>query len=272
MGQEATQSRNTSGGFSFSNTPIHKLGATEYTIVEIILDLSGSVVRWARDLEKCVKAIVEACRHSPRSENLLLRILGFNNSTFEIHGFVELMKINVGDYDNQFQPHGSTSLYDAALDGVESVNEFAAELATKDIFANALVVIVSDGDENNSTSAYIGTPANQDRKKFAREKIAQKIVSAQRQEVLESLKTILVGVFDPTTPDGTYLQAILQEFKDEAEIDEFVVIGDASKSALAKLAGFISQSISWTSTALNTGGPSQPVSPAFVTPIDLNNI
>ena len=272
LGNETSTKSKTGSGFQFSNTPISKLGATDYTVVLILVDMSGSVTRWARDLEKCVAAIVKACRHSPRAENLLLRIVGFNDVTFEVHGFVELTKINATDYDGKFNPDGSTALYDALLNGVESVKDFSEDLAAKDIFANALIVCLTDGDENASSVAQIGTPSGTDPKAYARQKIGEVILKIQRAEVLESLKTILVGVADPNSPDGKYLQDLLKVLKDEAHLDEFVMIGDASKSTLAKLAGFVSQSISSSSQALGTGGPSKPIQPASVAPIDLNAI
>lgn len=267
MGSEATQVQHTNSGFQFSNVPINKLGSTEYTIVLILVDLSGSVGGWERDLEKCVKTIVEACRHSPRAENLLLRVVGFNSQTYEIHGFVELSKINPSDYDNSFVPRGSTALLDALLNGLESVDDFGKDLDDKDIFANALVIAITDGDENASTVSTIGGGQAAGRKK-----ISETIERIRRNEVLESLATILVGVADPKTSIGLQLENLLMVIKDEANLDQMVMIGDASKSTLAKLAGFVSQSISSSSQALNTGGPSQPINPNSVAPIDLNAI
>jgi len=51
----------------------------------------------------------------------------------------------------------------------------------------------------------------------------------------------------------------LEQFKNEAGIDQFVSIGEATPAKLAKLADFISRSISSTSQALGTGNASQPL-------------
>ena len=71
---------------------------------------------------------------------------------------------------------------------------------------------------------------------------------------MESILTILVGV-----GVGSYseVQKALDEFKNEAGITQYVEIADANSSTLAKLAKFVSQSISAQSQALGTGGPSQ---------------
>jgi hypothetical protein len=47
--------------------------------------------------------------------------------------------------------------------------------------------------------------------------------------------------------------------RSEVGITQFIDAGDATKGKLAKLAAFVSQSISSTSQALGTGGPSQAI-------------
>jgi hypothetical protein len=51
----------------------------------------------------------------------------------------------------------------------------------------------------------------------------------------------------------------LQDFKDKAGITQYVSLGRATPGRIAKLAQFVSQSISSTSAALGTGVPSQPI-------------
>jgi len=268
MGQEASQAQKTMSGFGFTGTPVNKLGASEYTICTVAMDLSGSVGGWERRLEDCLKTIVQACRKSPRAENLLFRVLSFDSRTREVHGFVELRNINPGDYDNKFVANGSTALLDAYLNAVESTTDYAAILAKKDIFCNAVLFVVTDGEENASTIATIGAPSPNKAIEHGQLAIAKALDTTRSKEVLESIKTILIGIADP----GSSLQNELQNLKDKSKTDEFVMIGNMSKGTLAKLAGFVSQSISSSSQAINTGGPSQPINPASVTPLNLNTI
>ena len=272
MGKEATLNQETNSGFGFTGTPVNKLGASEYTVVNLLVDLSGSVQGWERQLEDCVKTISLACRKSPRAENLLFRVVGFNTSVWEVHGFIELMKVNPNDYNGKFQPGGYTALLDAFLNGVEATGDYAAELNKKDIFCNAVLFCITDGAENSSTIATIGAPSTAKCIEHGQKKIAKVIKAIRDKEELESFKTILIGVADPQTTDGQELEKLLQEFKKNSNIDEFVMIGNMSKGTLAKLAGFVSQSVSSSSQALNTGGPSQPINPASVKPVDLNSI
>ena len=90
MAQDDTQVINIAGPgtFQFSAVRIENLGATEYTLATIVCDISGSVMRFADELLNCIKAIVEACQKSPRAENLLLRLLLFNDDLVEIHSKV----------------------------------------------------------------------------------------------------------------------------------------------------------------------------------------
>jgi hypothetical protein len=55
----------------------------------------------------------------------------------------------------------------------------------------------------------------------------------------------------------------LESFRKEAALDEYISVGDVTEGKLAKLAQFISQSVSSQSRALGSGGPSQPVDYKF---------
>jgi uncharacterized protein YegL len=272
LGKDATQVQGTVSGFEFSATPVSKLGASEYTIVDILLDLSGSVQGWETKLEECMKTIVAACRKCPRAENLLLRLSAFNDDVREVHGYVELMKINPTDYDKKFSAYGSTALLDAALNGVESTGQYAKDLNAKDIFCNAVIFVITDGDENSSKIATIGAPKFDERITWGQGKIAAAIGKLRKEEILESVKTVLIGIADVKTSEGLRLEAMLKDLVKNAKIDEFVMIGDMSKGTLAKLAGFVSQSTSSSSQALNTGGPSKAIAVSNIVPIDLDNI
>ena len=66
---------------------------------------------------------------------------------------------------------------------------------------------------------------------------------------MESLTIVLVGV---NTVDPIMAKC-LENVKDETNITQFVDIGSATPNKLAKLANFISRSISSTSQALSDG-------------------
>lgn len=230
------------GGFQFSAIRIEDLGATEYTLVTIVCDISGSVIQFADKLLDCIKSVVAACQKNPRAENLLLRLLLFNDELFEIHGFVNLDDIETDKYD-ELQPDNMTALFDATYDAVGATLEYAKRLVDQDFDCNGAVYIITDGMDNRSSM----TPTA----------IKEKMIDAAHKEEIESLITILVGLHDPNTRWGDDVKKALEDFRKNAELTQFLDIGEATPGKLAKLANFVSESISSQSQALGTGAPSQ---------------
>jgi len=231
------------GNFQFSAVRIEDLGATEYTLVTVVCDISGSVESFKSDLLKLVKTVFEACKKSPRAENLLVRYLTFNDKINEIHGFKELANINPADY-KELEPDGFTALFDASYDGIGATLEFAKQLIDQDFNCNGAVYIITDGMNNRGRM----TPSA----------IKKKIDEALANEKIESLITILIGLHDPK--QGSWEQDVkdhLEAFKNEANLTQFVNCGAATAQRLAKLTNWVSQSVSSQSQALGTGAPSQ---------------
>ena len=274
MGKSTSLVQNTVSGFEFSGVDADHLkeNAMEYTLATVLLDLSGSVNGWEPKLEECIQMIVKCCRKCPRADNLLLRLVTFNSNTSEVHGFVKLMDINPADYKGKFYANGQTALNDALLNAIESTSDYGVELDEKaNIFSNAVIYCITDGDENASVLSSVGC-GNSDPKEFAQKKIAKAIDKIRKDEIIESVKVVLIGIADPKTQRGQEVIPMLEQLKKNANIDEFYAVGDLSAGTLAKISGFVSHSTSSSSQALYTGGPSKPIDPNSVTPVDLNSI
>lgn len=239
-GMETQQLKTSNYGFSAKR--ISELGATEYTLVVLVYDKSGSVAGFKSLLETCLRATVESCQYSPRADNLMLRMVTFSSDLTEIHGFRPLSECHVGDYDGCIQPGGMTALYDAACNAIESVTTYGKDLSSNDFDVNALVIVVTDGDDNCST--------------MTAKKVKEQLAAAVQSESLESIRSVLVGVNiqDPN------IGRKLSDFQADAGFNQYIEIEKASPSSIAKLGGFISKSISAQSQALGTGGPSQSLS------------
>lgn len=227
--------------YQFSAVRIDSLGSSEYTLVGLCVDSSSSVGSFSKELHDCLQEVVKSCRHSPRADNLMLRVVEFNSDIHEIHGFKPLTECDAANYANALHIGGMTALYDAAYNVITSVAKYGADLSKADYSCNGILIIVTDGEDNRSTF----TPAN----------VKQALKDAMKTEALESLQTILIGV-GVSGSTSTYLQ----DFKDKAGIDQYVEIGSANAKSLAKLADFISRSVSSASQALGTGGKSQALS------------
>ena len=226
------------GNFQFSAVKPANLGASDYTLVTIACDISGSVEPFSKELLEAVKAVVRACQKNPRSENLMLRLLSFNDTVYEVHGFLPLNSINADDY-KALKCGGMTALYDSVFSAVGATLTYSESLISQDFDVNGAVYIITDGADNSSAET--------------RKSIAKQLAKAKQSEVIESLISVLVGV---NTKDGD-CQIYLEDFKNEAGLTQYVDIGDATPQKLAKLGGWVSKSISSQSQALGTGCPSQ---------------
>jgi len=227
--------------FSFSHVDIKTLGATEYTLVGLVADVSGSVCGYGASLEKMVKEVVAACRKSPRADNLQIQVMTFNNTVHEFHGFRPLPQCNEDDYTGLIRAHGMTALYDATYNAIKSLSQYGADLQKQDFSVNAALFVITDGEDNQST--------------VSRAMVKKAMEDARSSEVLESIMPVLIGVGDGS--DVANLNSYLTAFKDEAGFQQYVALGEATQANLAKLGGFISKSISSQSQSLGTGGPSQ---------------
>lgn len=231
--------------YKFSGTKIDNLGASEYTLVTIVEDTSSSVESFGAQLELMLKTIYKACNKSPRRDNLMLRLTQFNDKLVETHGFKLLGTIKEDDYTGVLDIGGMTALFDAVDEAIAATSTYGKQLTTQDFLCNAVIFVVTDGQNNRGN---IWDPAS----------IKKTLDVARKAENLESITVVLVGV----TNDDATLDTYLQEFVDKAELTQYVSIGKATPGKLAKLADFVSQSISSTSAALGTGQPSQPLNPA----------
>ncbi len=229
----------TESHFQFSTMPIERLGATEYTLVTLALDMSGSVDDFVQELSESVKEVLSACRKSPRAENLLLRLVTFNNNVYEEHGFKLIKDIKEEDYHQMIRPNGMTALFDATISSIEAMSKYGKTLTEEDFDVNGIMIVVTDGMDNQS--------------KYDQAKVKESFADVKLEESLESIRSILVGVNTKIPRVKDYLM----EYKDHAGFDQYIDIDDADANSLAKLANFISQSISNQSQALGTGGPSK---------------
>lgn len=220
--------------YSFSAVRPEALGAMEYTLVNIIVDVSGSVMGWSKELLDCLKEAVRSCNLSPRAENLLIRLVAFNSSIGlkEIHGFKLLKDIEIDDYQLPRCESG-TPLYDAVYNGIGATLQYADTLYTNMFTVNALTVVITDGDDNDSRA----TPNI----------IHDVINNAVSSEKLESITTILIGI------NAKHCTSFLNTFANNVGFTQFIDAGDANAKSLAKVANFISKSISSSSQSLNNG-------------------
>lgn len=235
------------GDFQFSGMRPDKLTATEYTLVTAVIDVTGSVSGFADELLGCLKSVVTSCQgtirggKNPRSENLLLRVLTFNTQEYEIHGFRPVDSIDADVEYAPFRPAGTTALFDASYSAVGATLKYSKMLMDDDYDVNGILFVMTDGDDNASHRSNPGD-------------IADKIKEAMADEtIIESMQTFLIGI----NVGDSFMKGRLEEFKKDAEFTEFIDAGEATPGKLAKIAEFVSESVSSQSQALGSGGASR---------------
>ena len=227
--------------YGYSATRLEDLGATEYTIATIVADVSGSTAPFIFEMESAITQIVQACKYSPRADNLLLRLVAFDDSLRELHGFKLLENCHLAHYGGSLQSGGSTALYDATENAVSSTTNYAQKLMAGDFSANAILFVITDGMDNAST--------------LTAKRVKTALSQAIQSEALESIVSILIGV----NVNDFQVSQYLKKFHAEAGFTQYVELDNAEAKTLARLAEFVSQSISAQSQALGTGGASQPL-------------
>ncbi len=229
--------------YGYSAADLGDLGADSYTLVTIIVDESGSTARFKTEMEKCIQEVIESCKASPRSDYLMVRLITFNSDMREIHGFKQLPDIDISDYNNCLNPGGLTLLFETVKNAIDATAAYAKDLASQDYEVNSLISIISDGLDNQSGSIDSAS-------------VGKSLQDAMMAEDLESIVTILIGV---GVGDYQDISDSLDTFKDEAGLSQYIELKDAKAHTLAKLADFISKSVSQQSTSLGTGSASTPL-------------
>jgi len=195
---------------------------------------------------------MDSCKKSPRAANLLMRQTAFSSrgsgpQIREIHGYSLLNSINPADYHNCLSPNGGTPLVDATLEAVDAMYDMGKKLFKQKFLCNGILVVLTDGDENASDPNHSAAD------------IKQMIDRIKQETVLESVRTILIGVND----SEAHMKQCLDSFRNDAGLDEYISMGNVTAGKLAKLAQFVSQSVSSQSQSLGSGGASQPISFTF---------
>lgn len=246
---DTTGFKSNGSGFSFSgvNVSSNKLGASEYTLVGISADRSGSVAPFVDEIEGCLRNSLQACQDSPRVDNLLVRLTSFGGAgglkpVEQEHGYRLLSDCHLANYTKFLKAGGGTPLYDATVDMVDSLATYGKALQDQKYTANGLLVILTDGGESGMSTMTVRS-------------CQEAFERAKKSEALESLLTILIGINIKEPAIAGYLKA----FEKDAGFDQYIEAPDASPKTFSRIAGFISKSVSSQSMAIGTGAKSQVI-------------
>jgi uncharacterized protein YegL len=174
----------------------------------------------------------------------MLRVVLFHNTMQEYHWYKLLSNCNQDDYMDFLPCGGMTALYDASENAILAHTHYADDLSKHDYSVNSIVIVVTDGCDNASS--------------VSASAVKDALEAAVKSEATESIVSILIGVGTASEPQ---VSQELSRFAKEAGFNQYVETQNANAKTLAKLAAFVSKSISAQSQALGTGGASQLIPP-----------
>lgn len=231
------------GNFTFSAVSPDDLEELGYTVATVVLDASGSLEYKKDLLVEMLRVIANGLKKSSRKETILLRVITFNETISELHGFKPVSQIDpIKEYIG-IDPEGMTALVDAMFSAVASTYEYAKKMHDDGYDANACVYVITDGMDNKS-------------KKFPKD-VSDQIAKMKAGEEVESIITALFGVNDPTSGWSQDVADALSRLQAHVDFTEYIDAGDVDEKNVGKIGGVVSSSITSTSQALGKGGPSQ---------------
>lgn len=275
------------GAFGFSGVNLDELdeiGVTQYSLFGLAFDRSGSTYSYTTPMERAANIILKASKLNPRADNMMIRSLAFSESAVEIPpnlpGFQLLHDLAPGDFDpkndsdlpatfsGQLGPQGSTALIEAGVNLADSIAEYGGRMVDdNDYLVNGGMFIMTDG--LNNAGKFQATDGSDNHH------LKEAMARIMSEEKLESFQAFLIAVGVQEAHKRAALKQLAADcgftpipHPDPAkakagETVPFIDVVDVSADGLAKFAQWVSESISSTSQALGSGGPSQPVSATF---------
>lgn len=152
LDEDNVGSGTTQSGYSFSHVGLDRLQSPSYVVVNFCRDISGSTRRYSRDLEEMIKEAVRKLKKSPVQDTILFRVVDFNGSFHEVHGFTPIPSINEDQYPS-IDSDGSTRLYDVCVEGLESLGSIGSTLHDQDYDTTLILVVGTDGEDVGSTKS-----------------------------------------------------------------------------------------------------------------------
>ena len=240
----------TNSGFGFSMTGIQNLKETSYTLVLLLLDLTGSVSGEEDEIKRMLKQIIADGKRAGYGKRVLIACYAFNTQigVKELFGFDVPNAIDISGL--HIDTTGGTNLIDAVATGQDALEKAANELVGADFITNLLFIGTTDGEDNSS--------------RMTVQMLADKFNAARKNESFDSFKAILIGLrtgqqAQDSRYSGKTVDQVLSELTADAAFDQYESAKQVKDGTYGKIGGFISQSISSSSQSLGSGSPSANV-------------
>lgn len=128
---------------------VDELAGDEATLFVRVVDRTGSMQRFAPVVIDAGNEQIEALKGSKAADSILMSTWFFNQRSTLLHSYLALDNVVKLDRNN-YDPDGTTALYDAVLDASTSAVAYAQTLRDAGIRVKVVIVIISDGEDNAS--------------------------------------------------------------------------------------------------------------------------
>lgn len=115
------------------------------TLIAMLVDRSGSMIRMKADMDQAIKAFFDTQREVPGEA--VVSLSQFDNRYEDVFSFVDLKRLP----SYEILPRNSTALYDAMGKMITEIGEKLAETDEDERPSKVIFVVVTDGYENAST-------------------------------------------------------------------------------------------------------------------------
>jgi hypothetical protein len=130
--------------------PLDQLASNEVTLAMNIIDMSGSMSSFSADLIRAYNDdYLAAMAGSTAAEDILVSAVLFNQDVTLFHGYVNLLDAPPL-IRKEYNPSGSTALYDAVALGLTNMVVYAQHLRQMGVMVRCIAIVYSDGGDNAS--------------------------------------------------------------------------------------------------------------------------
>lgn len=135
-----------------AGTAMDRIVATDVTLITVLIDASSSIGHGT--LEQAVRdgqnQLVDAFAGSKEKDSIMMALWSFNQSQHVYHSYVpvtDAVRLTTKNY----QPGGSTALYDTWCDALAANVAYATQLRATGTPCRSVVVVITDGADCGST-------------------------------------------------------------------------------------------------------------------------
>jgi len=128
---------------------IDEIETDDLTIVSLVLDASLSMKQNENSVRQGYDSLIQSLQNSKQAGSMLVSARMFSGNQTIFYGFKKVEEIDLIEEDYIADGH-STALYDTLVDAMTGIRAYVKNLNDNGIRTKCIVVVFSDGDDNDS--------------------------------------------------------------------------------------------------------------------------